>query len=125
MMDGALAGWRLLVVEDEMLVLMLIEEVLGELGCTTLSSASCVDDAVRLVESETFDAAILDRNLAGEAVYPVADALAARGVPFIFATGYGGRGLREAYRDRPLVQKPFRADDIARALTALRPLVAR
>lgn len=117
--SALLAGRRVLVVEDEVLVSMLIEDVLAELGCEAVSTATRVPQALDLVSREAFDIAILDRNLAGQAVYPVADELARRGVPFIFATGYGDRGLREDYKERPMLQKPFRLDELARAIAEL------
>jgi CheY-like chemotaxis protein len=105
---AALAGRRMLVVEDEILVYMLIESVLEEHGCKALPPAARVATAVDLAEKESFDAAILDVNVAGETVYPVADVLARRGIPFVFLTGYGESVLEEPYRGRPVVQKPFR-----------------
>ena len=84
---------RVLVVEDEILIGMLLEDMLGELGYAIAATASRVDEAAALARDGEFDAAILDVNLNGQDVYPVADILAARGIPFVFATGYGERGL--------------------------------
>lgn len=106
-MRKRLSGYRILVVEDEMLVLMALEDMLAELGCDTAVPASTNEQAIALIESQHFDAALLDLNLNGLRSYPVADALAAVGVPFAFATGYGTSVLRSVDRDRPLLVKPF------------------
>jgi CheY-like chemotaxis protein len=109
-------GLRVLVVEDEMVVAMLLEDMLTDLGCLIVGPASRVDEALQLAEREDVDAAILDVNVAGAEVYPVAAALAAKRIPFVFATGYGTGGLRDEYRGTPTVQKPFRQDDLARSI---------
>ena len=114
--DGVLAGLRVLVVEDEALVAMLIEDSLTDLGCEVVALVAGLDEALEVAGREPLDAAVLDVNLAGREVYPAADRLAARGIPFVFATGYGPQGVREAYRDRPALQKPFEPRDLARAL---------
>lgn len=113
-----LQGLRVLVVEDEALVLMLLEDMLADHGCEVAATASRIGQALALVADTdlAFDAAILDVNLGGEPIFPVADALAARGVPFAFATGYGAGGLPEHWRDRPTLQKPFGHDDVGQAL---------
>jgi CheY-like chemotaxis protein len=117
MRDTSLSGRRVLVVEDEMLVSMLLEDMLGDLGCEVLGPATKIDDALALAEGEDIDFAILDVNLNGTESYPVADALAARGVPFMFATGYGGEGLRESYRHVPVMPKPFQQRDVEKLLS--------
>src|SRR5665213_2757687 len=114
-----LAGRRILVVEDEMLVLMMAEDMLADLGCEAVTSAATVNQALALIETEVFDAALLDMNLGGDKSFPVADALAARRVPFIFATGYTGQDMREGYRDRPVLKKPFRYEDLTGVLSRL------
>lgn len=106
-MNGLLAGRRILVVEDEMLVLMSIETMLEDLGCTAISAAATVAEALALLGAQPFDAAMLDVNLGGEKSYPVADALAGRGVPFAFSTGYGDHGGRADLADRPVLRKPY------------------
>lgn len=112
-----LKGRRILVVEDELMIAMLVEDMLADLGCTVVGPAHTLDAALKLVESEgQIDAALLDVNLAGQPVFPVADALRARHVPPIFSTGYGEAGLRESDAGAPVLQKPFRAGDLARAL---------
>jgi CheY-like chemotaxis protein len=115
--DGA-SGRRILVVEDEFLIRMLLEDMLDELGYSIAGVAGRVGEATEIAKAGEFDVAILDVNLDGEDVYPVADILAGRGVPFLFVTGYGGRGLPEPYRDRPTLQKPFQIDDLDRSLGA-------
>jgi CheY-like chemotaxis protein len=110
---------RILVVEDEMLVAMNIEDMLLDLGHEVAGIASRLAPALSLAGEASLDAAMLDVNLAGENSFPVADVLAARGIPFVFATGYGLQGIEERYRDRPLLQKPFRASDLGPVLAAL------
>lgn len=119
--DGSAAGQRILIVEDEMLVAMLMEDMLTDLGYEVVGTASRVDTAVEMAQRETFDAAVLDVNLNGQDAYPVADTLIARGIPFAFATGYGEAGVREPYRSYPTLQKPFQQqhlkDVVATALS--------
>jgi len=113
-----LVGRRILVVEDEMMIAMLVEDMLSELGCSVVGPAHALDTALDLAQTEVgLDAALLDVNLGGQPVFAVADALRAKGVPAIFSTGYGDAGLREVDRGSPVLQKPFRAGDLARALS--------
>jgi len=117
-MDG-LAGKRILVVEDESLVAMLIETILEDLGCAPIGPAASVEEGLGLVNGETaIDAALLDVNVGGQQVFPVAEALAARGVPFVFSTGYGEAGLPDSWRGRPTLQKPFTEDAVRTAICA-------
>ena len=109
-------GKRILVVEDELMIRMLLEDMLGELGYVVAAEAAHLDEALDAANNAAFDVAILDVNLNGEPILPVADALAARGTPFVFATGYGERGLPEAYRDRPTLKKPFQIEGLERML---------
>ncbi|MGH6737052.1 MAG: response regulator [Methyloceanibacter sp.] len=111
-----LEGLRVLVVEDEALIALQLEDMLTELGCAVVGPASRVAQALQLLDGEKVDAAVLDLNIAGELVYPVADALAHRGLPYIFATGYGVEGLTERYRDRPVLEKPFPRRDLRKAM---------
>lgn len=120
---GDLKGLRVLVVEDEMMVSMLIEDMLGDLGCTVVGPASRLEEAVELVGSAEIDCAVLDVNLGGQPIFPVADLLREKGAPFAFATGYGDAGLRDADRGTPVLQKPFREGDLARVLGELRAKV--
>jgi CheY-like chemotaxis protein len=117
--DNLLSGRRVLVVEDEMLILLKIEDLLADLGCVSVSAATNVDQALALINAEAFDAAMVDVNLDGMKSYPVADALAARGVPFVFSTGYSGQSLDDGYRDRPVLGKPYRDADLVAMLTRL------
>jgi CheY-like chemotaxis protein len=110
-----------LVVEDEMLVGMLVEDMLSEIGCTVAGVATGLDDALRLAREAEIDFAILDVNLDGRESYPVAEALRARGLPFAFATGYGRGGLDEAYADVPTLPKPFRLADLEALLLPMVP----
>jgi CheY-like chemotaxis protein len=90
--------------------------MLGELGYTVAAEVGRIDEALDAVKNGGFDVAILDVNLNGENTAPVAEALAARGTPFVFATGYGEHGLPEAFRDRPTLKKPFQMDGLDRSL---------
>ena len=112
-MKALLAGRRILVVEDEMLLMMNIEATLEDLGCRDISSAANVADALALLALQGFDAALLDVNLDGEISYPVADALVARGIPFAFATGYVEHRERADLRRWPVLRKPYLARDLA------------
>ena len=112
---------RILVVEDEILVAMNIEDMLLELGHEVAGLASRVGPALALARESRFDAAMLDVNLAGEPSFAVADLLIERGIPFLFATGYGRQGIEERYRDFPFLQKPFRTKELGRALAGIVP----
>ena len=92
-MDKLLSGRRALVVEDEMLVLMMIEDMLADLGCKSVTSAATVDKALALIDAQAFDFAILDINLNGRDSHQVAEALSARGVPLVYSTGASLRQL--------------------------------
>jgi CheY-like chemotaxis protein len=109
-------GTRVLVVEDELMIRMLLEDMLDELGYTIAAQAARIDEALDAAKNAAFDIAILDVNLDGQTIVPVAEALDARGMPFVFATGYGDVGLPEAYRNRPMLKKPFQMDGLGRML---------
>lgn len=102
-----------------MLIGMLLEDMLVDLGHEVAAVVPRLKDALAAVDRETYDLAILDVHLQGESGFPVAEALVARGVPFVFATGYGERGLPDDFRGRPVLQKPFAKDDLERVLKAL------
>jgi two-component SAPR family response regulator len=102
-----LAGCRILVVEDEMLIALMIEEAVLGLGCTVVGPAGKLSTALALMADQTFDAAILDVTIRGEKIYPVAEELIKRDIPFVFASGYGDWALPETMRDRPRLMKPF------------------
>jgi CheY-like chemotaxis protein len=117
--SSAPAQRRVLVVEDEIMIRMLLEDMLADLGYGVAASAGGLDEAIALARESDFDVAILDVNLNGHAVYPVAEVLDQRGVPFVFSTGYGERGLPEAYRNRPTLQKPFQLENLDKALATV------
>jgi CheY-like chemotaxis protein len=112
----ALAGLRVLVVEDEAPIAMLIEDMVQDMGCVVAGSAATVSEALKLVKNGGFDFALLDMNLGGAKVDAVADALAAGGIPFAFASGYGRGGLSGHLQNRPVVQKPFLTADLEKAI---------
>jgi CheY-like chemotaxis protein len=108
-------------VEDEVMIRMMVADMLEELGYTVAAEAGEIGEAMRLAETTFFDLAILDVNVNGKVISPVADLLKARNCPFIFATGYGSSGLPEEYRDRPALQKPFQLETLGKMIdTALR-----
>lgn len=119
-----LAGLRVLVVEDEMMVSMLIEDMLTDLGCKVVGPASRLDEAIELAKTSELDCAVLDVNLGGQPIFPLADLLREHGRPFAFATGYGDAGLRDVDKGTPVLQKPFREGDLARVLGELHAKVA-
>ncbi|MEG9524179.1 MAG: response regulator [Hyphomicrobiales bacterium] len=113
-----LVGRRVLLVEDESLVAMLAEDMLLDLGCE-VAVAMRLSKALDLARSEAFDLAVLDVNLGDARSYPVADLLFERGTPFLFATGYGWKGLERTYRDVPVLQKPYQAEPLEHLLVRL------
>jgi DNA-binding NarL/FixJ family response regulator len=109
---------RVLVVEDEPVVAMCLEDILDALGCVPIGPASRLSEGLALAENEALDAAILDINLAGERSTPIAEALRARGVPFAFASGYGG--APEGFAGKVLlIEKPYGERDVEQALRKL------
>ncbi len=114
-----LSSLKVLVVEDEALVSMLVEDMLTDLGCTVDGPAAEIEEALKLASSADIDAALLDVNLGGRPIFPVADALRARGVPYAFASGYGEAGISEDHRGSAVLQKPFREADLRRVLEGL------
>jgi PAS domain S-box-containing protein len=115
----SLADMRLLIVEDELLVSMLIEEILGELGATVAGPYGRLADGLAAAKAERFDGAILDLNLAGESADPLADLLLARGVPFVFITGYQRESIDRRYANVPVLQKPVDAAALESVLLTL------
>lgn len=113
-----LKGRRILLVEDEMMVAMLLEAILENEGCDVIS-AGYLEQATLLARERDIDAAVLDVNLHGDRSYPVADALAARGIPFVFATGYGDVDIATRYPNRPVLAKPFKPDALIATLSLL------
>jgi DNA-binding response OmpR family regulator len=118
-MTTALKGTRVLVVEDEFLVATLIEDVLESAGCLVSGPIPRVAEALDAVDHETYDVAVLDVNLGGDRVDPVADALRRRNVPFMFVTGYTENALPGGFADRPRLCKPFRIGELLGTLCRL------
>lgn len=112
-----LVGQRVLVVEDEILVSMLLEDMLNDLACKVVGPAATIDEALYLVGSTKIDCAILDISVKGSEIYPVADALAEMGVPFIFATGHDAGEVRQSYGRISVLRKPFEPEDLKRVLS--------
>ena len=109
-------GLRVFVVEDEAVVSMLIEDTLADIGCSVAATASRLDEAMDKAASLDFDLAILDVNLNGVQAYPLAEALAKKGILLVFATGYGAAGIPNELRHVPLLAKPFQQRDLESAL---------
>ena len=113
MVDQRIAeGSRVLVVEDEMTIVLMIEDTLLDIGAQVIGPASSLDAALRLARDAPIDAAILDVNIRGGNSYPVADILAERGIPFVFCSGYSDWALEERHRDRPRLTKPYSFKDL-------------
>jgi len=106
-------GLKVFVVEDEAMIRMMVADMLDELGHTIAAEAGTLDQALQLAQSAEFDLAILDVNLNGKVITPVAELIRARGRPIIFATGYGSEGVPEEFRGLPALQKPFRLEVLA------------
>jgi CheY-like chemotaxis protein len=111
-----LHGKRILIVEDEAIIAAFAEDMIEELGATVVGPAFSVAQALKLAEASALDAALLDVNVRDESIVPVRDLLRARGVPFVFATGYGAERSRDVTEGSPVVDKPYSKDRIARAL---------
>jgi DNA-binding NtrC family response regulator len=120
---SGLAGQRLLILEDEMLVALALEDIVTRWGSRIVGPVANVATALAAIAAEPPDAALLDVNLQGERADPVADALAARGVPFVFVTGYGGLDLPARFAEAPLLSKPFEPAALKAAL--LKAIAAR
>jgi CheY-like chemotaxis protein len=119
--DLPLAGTRVFIVEDEALILDTLQDMLEGLGCYVVESALRVDEALSKLVGLDFDVAVLDVNVAGTRIDPVADLLARRGMPFLFASGYGRGSLPAAHRARVLLTKPYRTADLQAALDSVLP----
>lgn len=119
MADRLLTNKKMLVVEDEMLIMMAIEDMLTDLGCTAITVAGTIEQALDLIASQPFDLATLDVNVNGQRSYAVAAALDGRGVPFAFSTGYGEHGVGEGFGDRPVLTKPYNEHQLVTVLTGL------
>ena len=107
---------RILIVEDEPFIAMTLEDMLDELGFAVVGTVSRVAEAIEMIELKPIDGALLDVNLGTQKIDPVADVLAQRGCPFIFTTGYGRSDIPSSHATRPVLQKPFRMDELASIL---------
>ena len=116
MMATRPVGCTVFLVEDEVMIRMMVADMLEELGYSVAAEAGEIGEALRLVQSTDFDLAILDVNVNGKVITPVAELIKSKGRPFIFATGYGSSGLPEEYRDRPALQKPFQLETLAQVI---------
>jgi CheY-like chemotaxis protein len=114
--ERPLAGQRVLIVEDEAVVAVLIEDILVDNGCHVVGLASRLSDAMAKAQSLSFDIAIVDMNLNGQQSLPVAELLAQLGAAFVLATGYGANSLARSFPGVPILQKPFRQNDLERAV---------
>ncbi|AHG41500.1 chemotaxis protein CheY [Pseudomonas syringae CC1557] len=110
---------RVLLVEDETMLAMLMEMMLEDLGFATAYHASTLNDGVKFARNGEYDLAILDINIIGGTSFPIAAAIADRGIPFMFCSGYGRLGIPDTWADRQCVAKPFSADQLSRALNDL------
>lgn len=118
-LNNGLSGRRILVVEDEGIVAWALEDMLADMGCAVVGPAARVNQALAMIDDEPIDAVVLDLNLNGQMSYPVADVLAARGVPFVFLTGYHKSSIPKAYAGFPMMQKPLDRPKLGDALTQL------
>lgn len=114
-----LRGLKVFVVEDESLVAMQLEDMLADFGCDLVGLAMRVKHAVEMLdEALRVDVAILDVNIGGDKVYPVAELLRRRNVPIVFATGYGRAGVEAGWQDCEVLQKPYTTAEVAAKLGA-------
>ena len=113
-------GLRVLVVEDEVMIALLLEQMIEEIDCQVVGPVGRISKALEIASKETIDVALLDINVDGKEVYPVAEALTARSIPFAFVTGYGREGLRASYRGTPTLAKPFRRQELQKLFEKIR-----
>lgn len=118
---GELSGLKILAVEDEPLVAMTLEGMLTDLGSIVVGPAGDLRTGMQLAKDERIDGAVLDVNLGGEMVFPLADFLAQRGIPFVYVTGYGATILRQCDHERPSLQKPYKRQELSRIAKEWRP----
>ena len=118
--SARLNGLRLLVVEDEAMIALMLEDMLDTFGCTVVDVAGTLARGLALATDAALplDGAILDVNLGGEMVYPVAESLAERGVPFIFCTGYGRLDPKTHFADVPILAKPYQQEELKSMLVS-------
>ncbi|WP_230532894.1 response regulator [Microvirga roseola] len=110
---------RVLVVEDEAMIAMLVEDMVHDFGSEVVGPAAKMAEAIKLAQTAELDAAILDINVDGSVIYPVADILSTRGIPVIFATGYGSKVLPGRFCNAPTLPKPFSYQSLSDALRAV------
>ncbi|UFN50134.1 response regulator [Roseomonas sp. OT10] len=118
-MMSKLEGRRVLVVEDETLVAMLVEDTLLDAGAQVMGPVASVAAALALIAEQVPDVAVLDLNLAGETSEPIADELTRLGVPFVVASGYGQSGVPERHANVPVLAKPYAPEELTAALARL------
>jgi DNA-binding NtrC family response regulator len=118
-MNSAPQKQRVLIVEDEAMIRMMLADMLADIGHDVAAEAATLAEARRCAEETDFDFAILDVNLNGEQIFPVVDIIGRRNLPFLLSTGYGANGLPEAYRSAPVLQKPFELDRLRAAIDKL------
>jgi CheY-like chemotaxis protein len=111
---------RVLLVEDEAIIALMVTDLLADLGCEVVGPANSVPEALQFVQTEALAGAVLDVNVGGASVYPVADLLAVRRIPFMFVSGYGPAGIDPRYAGAPVLTKPILSDDLARAVRNMR-----
>lgn len=116
MSEPSVAGKRVLIIEDEALVVMMLEEMLGEMGCAVAGIAAHLRQATEMIGTRTCDCVLLDINLGGQPAYGLARNLAQRGTPFVFVTGYDRPDLPEELRNRPVLRKPFDFNSLRQAI---------
>jgi CheY-like chemotaxis protein len=115
--SDVLKGARILVLEDETLVSMMVEDMLMDLGCEIVGPFARLDQALTFVaDRPEIDLALLDVNLGGERSFPLAEVLSEQGVPFVFTTGYDESGMPDRWRGRPSLRKPFMMHEMANVL---------
>ena len=119
MIDTRTDQLRTLVVEDEFLIRLALVDMLSSLGITSISATGSLDEAIEWSRTREFDLAVLDVNLGGKTVYPVAEILRARNIPLFFTTGYGIEGILEQWRTTPIVHKPYDEATLGRAIDSV------
>jgi CheY-like chemotaxis protein len=122
---SATSPLRILLVEDEAIIAIMIEDMLADLGCEVVGPAASVAEAIRFAQTEQLAGAFLDVNLGGASIYPVADLLSARHIPFVFVSGYGATGIDPRFVGTPVLSKPILDDDLERALEGMRACPGR
>jgi CheY-like chemotaxis protein len=113
---SALAGRRILLIEDSPVVAPFTVDLLEELGCKAVGPAPNMAAARELIEGEAFDAALVDIHIRGERVFPLCEVLEAKGVPFVLTSGYADWAMPDKWEDRPRLQKPYTLDEVEKAL---------